>query len=103
MAEDTSKATGVDSTHCNKLGGFITAGYMADAIKNYKTSDDKNLNIASAVKAPNMVVGKTLAGDTVFSVDGNSHLIANDWQNEYAKANYWTAKGQELIDKSLTN
>ncbi len=103
MAEDSGKDTGVDSTHCNKLGGFITAAYIADAIKTYKTDDNKSLNIASALKAPSKVMGKTLAGDIVFSVGADSKLTANDWMNNYAKADYWTTEGQKLIDVLLTN
>lgn len=103
MAEDTGKDTGVDSTHCNKLGGFITAAYIAGAIKDYETSDGKKLNIASALKVPSQVMGKTLKGDIVFSVGADSKLTANDWMNNYAKADYWTTEGQKLIDVLLTN
>ena len=90
--------TGVDATHCNKLGGFIEAAYMTMAIKGLKDAEGNNLNIATAITAPKAVGGVTVAGKTVFTVNNSGTFKAYDKLTDYSsEAEYWTQKGTELI------
>lgn len=57
-----------DSTHSNKLGGFITAELFAQQIQNM------NISLSKAVKAPSRVAGVNPDGQQVFVVDKMEHL-----------------------------
>lgn len=83
-----------DTTHSNKLGGFISAELMAKAIQNL------NINISTAVKTPTQVLGQTPENQTVFSVNGKSQLTAyaeDVNRNFTVAATYWQEIGQNLI------
>lgn len=95
--------TALDATHCNKLGGFITAAYVTKAIKDLKDADGNSLNIATAIKAPTAVAGMTIAGKTVFTINNAGTFTAYDKLQDYeAEAEYWTEKGAELIDAAVS-
>jgi lysophospholipase L1-like esterase len=73
-----------DSTHNNKLGGFILAGLFANNIK-------KEIpELAGAVVEPAKVSGISSNGDIVFAVDSHSTFTCAD--------KFWTAYAQNLID-----
>ncbi|MBR1771626.1 MAG: hypothetical protein IJ747_06315, partial [Lachnospiraceae bacterium] len=82
-----------EKTHNNKLGGVITAAYIATDLQN------KGLNISKAVKMPEKVLGQTTTDQTVFSINGSGKLVAYDILTDYtAEAPYWEGVGQNLID-----
>lgn len=88
-----------DTTHNNKLGGFLEAALMADAILDAKV-DGKNINIATAVKTPARVNGVTTDDKTVVAVDKNGKLIAYDINSNYdTESEYWNITGQAMLDK----
>lgn len=83
-----------DSTHSNKLGGFITAELFAQQIQNM------NISLSKAVKSPSRVAGVNPDGQQVFVVDKNGVLTAKaaDANGRFTEdAVYWTAKGQSLL------
>lgn len=81
-----------DSTHCNKLGGFIEAGKIARAI------EDLKLDISTAVITPSQVLGETANATPVFVVNGDGIFTAYDINSKYtAKSEYWTKFGQDLL------
>ncbi|SEW41257.1 pectinesterase family protein [[Clostridium] fimetarium] len=83
-----------DSTHSNKLGGLISAAYMATTIQSM------NLNISSAIQKPSQIAGETGDGKQVFSINGNNQLTAfasDDSGNFTVSATYWQTLGQTLI------
>ncbi|MDE7267626.1 MAG: hypothetical protein K2N89_09195 [Lachnospiraceae bacterium] len=93
-----------DSTHCNKLGGFIEAGLLVEGIKELKGSDGKSLDIVAGIKKPTQVLGKQVDGTTVFTINAGSKLTAYDFMADpiYSKeTEYWTKIGQELIDSAV--
>lgn len=90
--------TAIDKTHCNKLGGFITAAYITKAVRELKDAEGKAVNIASAIKAPKGVGGVTTDNKTVFTVNNSGTFTAYDKLKDYGeKADYWTTTGTELI------
>lgn len=83
-----------DSTHSNKLGGLISAAYMA------KTIQSMGLTISSSVQMPSQIAGETPDGQQVFSINGKNQLtaFAIDANNNYTvPATYWQTLGQSLI------
>ena len=96
-----------DSTHCNKLGGFIEAGLIVSEIKKLEDNNGESLNIVTAIKKPTQVLGKQVDGTTVFTVNAGSKLTAYDFMADpiySSEAAYWTTIGQELIDSAaITN
>ncbi len=97
-----------DSTHCNKLGGFIEAGLVVQEIKKLKDSEGKALNITTALKKPAQVLGKTPDpnSQTVFTINASSKLTAFDFKADPSYSTetaYWTKIGQDLIDKAVAN
>lgn len=83
-----------DSTHSNKLGGFITAELFAQQIQNM------NISLSKAVKAPSRVAGVNPDGQQVFVVDKNGTLTAKAADSDGSftvDAVYWTTKGQSLL------
>ena len=83
-----------DSTHSNKLGGFITAELFAQQIQNM------NISLSKAVKSPSRVAGVNPDGQQVFVVDKNGVLTAKaaDANGRFTEdAVYWTTKGQSLL------
>ena len=84
-----------DKTHCNKLGGVIEAMLLADNIVD-RTGE---LSIGYAIKAPERLQGVALSGKTVFFIDKDGKLDANDITADYdKKADYWISYGQGYID-----
>ena len=73
-----------DSTHNNKLGGFVLAGEMAKAIKSQIPALGKNI-----VK-PAKVLGENADGQNLFTVDSLSNFTCDD--------EYWTKYEQKVID-----
>ena len=83
-----------DSTHSNKLGGFITAELFSQQIQNM------NISLSKAVKSPSRVAGVNPDGQQVFVVDKNGVLTAKaaDANGRFTEdAVYWTTKGQSLL------
>lgn len=84
-----------DSTHSNKLGGFLSASYVAEAIQ------DMNVNISKYVIMPAKVAGETTKGAEVFSVNGKNEFSAavpNADGSQAEASSVWTAYGQERIN-----
>ncbi len=82
-----------EGTHNNKLGGFLWAGLVAQAIQN------SDMTIAKAVKAPSQVLGKTDKDQTAFLVDDQGKFTAYNMLKDYGEtAPYWMGVGQELLD-----
>lgn len=82
-----------DKTHNNKLGGMIEAAAIASEIQKM------GIDISYAVKTPAKVAGLTPDGKTVFSVDADSKITANDINSGYENRTlYWETVGQEMID-----
>ncbi|MBQ0052257.1 MAG: hypothetical protein KBT11_09395 [Treponema sp.] len=73
-----------DSTHNNKLGGFIIAGEFAKEIK------AKIPALGKSIVHPTKAIGENSDGSIMFSVDGNGKFSCNDA--------YWTAYAQKLMD-----
>ena len=73
-----------DSTHNNKLGGFILAAEFAKAIKSQIPALGKNI-----VK-PTKVLGENADGQNLFTVDSSSNFTCDD--------EYWTKFEQKVID-----
>ncbi len=82
-----------DGTHCNKIGGFIEAAYMANAIKN-----NKDMNISSAIKKPSYVGGMTTEGKFAFTVDEKGVFTAYDTsKEETTEFAYWSKVGTDFV------
>lgn len=73
-----------ESTHNNKLGGFVIAGEFASAIKTSIPALGKN--IAKPAKA----IGENNDGEIMFKVDSESRFSC--------KSDYWTKYEQSVID-----
>lgn len=73
-----------DSTHNNKLGGFVVAGEFAVSIK--KAIPALGKNVAKPVK----VIGENNDGTVSFTVDSESKFSCS--------SDYWTAYEQKVID-----
>ena len=73
-----------DSTHNNKLGGFILAGEFAKEIKAKIPTLAKNL-----VK-PTKVLGENADGENQFTVDSTGNFTC--------KEAYWTAYEQKVMN-----
>ncbi|MGI5071017.1 hypothetical protein HRO26_07720 [Treponema pectinovorum] len=73
-----------DSTHNNKLGGFIAAGEFAKEIK-------KNIpGLAASVVPPKNAMGENNDGKLMFTVDQDGKMQCYD--------KYWTSYEQKVID-----
>ncbi|MBD5444486.1 MAG: hypothetical protein HDR29_02930, partial [Lachnospiraceae bacterium] len=82
-----------DKTHNNKLGGMIEAAAIASEIQKL------GIDISYAVKTPAKVSGMTPDGKTVFSVDADSKLTANDINSGYTeRATYWETVGNTMFN-----
>ncbi|MBO5351974.1 MAG: LysM peptidoglycan-binding domain-containing protein [Lachnospiraceae bacterium] len=85
-----------DSTHSSKLGGFISAAYMAQAVQAMDCS------LAYAVQAPAQVIGENPNGTNEFSVSGSGRFTAYSANAEglfTEDSAYWTVVGQTLVDE----
>ena len=85
-----------DSTHSSKLGGFISAAYMAQEVQNL---DDK---LAIAVKAPSQVLGENSIGEVEVAVSGKGVVTAYaaNAEGKFTEVSeYWTNLGQTLADE----
>ncbi len=95
-SEVASVAMGAgEKTHSSKLGGFVSAGLIAEAIQGL------DINISSAVVAPTKMAGETTKGEQTFVVNGKSELTVytTDADGKYTvKSDYWTTYGQNIID-----
>ena len=73
-----------DSTHNNKLGGFIIAGEFAKAIK-------ANIpGLAKSIVCPKKAIGENSDGKLMFTVDSTGKFSCDE--------PYWTAYTQSLIN-----
>lgn len=85
-----------DSTHCNKLGGFLTAAYLAKTIKGMK------LNISTGIIKPSNVLGENIDGQIVVAVKANGEFTAytKDNDGKYSIiSDYWTKIGRFIIEE----
>ena len=85
-----------DSTHSSKLGGFLSAAYLAREIQKL----DCTLRIA--VQAPSQVLGETPKGESEFVMSGNGTFTAYSANAEGkfdTKSEYWTKVGQTLAEE----
>ena len=85
-----------DNTHSSKLGGFISAAYVAQAVQAL------DCNLAYAVQAPSKVIGENPNGTNEFSVNGSSKFNAYSANAEglfTEDSAYWTSVGQTVIDE----
>lgn len=85
-----------DNTHSSKLGGFISAAYIAQAIQKLECG------LAYAVQAPAKVIGENPNGTNEFSVNGSSRFNAYAANTEglfTEDSAYWTETGQKVIDE----
>ncbi len=85
-----------DNTHSSKLGGFVSAAYIAQAVQALDCS------LAYAVKAPGQVIGENPNGTNEFSVNGSSkfNAYAANAEGLFTEENtYWTTVGQTVIDE----
>lgn len=85
-----------DSTHSSKLGGFISAAYLAREVQKM----DCTLSIA--VQAPSQVLGETPKGENEFVMSGNGTFTAYsaDAEGKFTtKSEYWTKVGQALVEE----
>ncbi|SFR86558.1 pectinesterase family protein [Anaeromicropila populeti] len=84
-----------EKTHSSKLGGFISAAYIAQNIQTM------SLNISHAIKIPAQVLGENTDGSVLFTVNGSGQLTAYemDADGNYTSvvSQYWTNVGQNLI------
>ncbi len=85
-----------DNTHSSKLGGFVSAAYIAQAVQALDCS------LAYAVQAPVQVIGENPNGTNEFSVNGSSSFTAYSANAEglfTEDSTYWTKTGQTVIDE----
>ncbi|MCM1320648.1 MAG: pectinesterase family protein [Bacteroides sp.] len=85
-----------DSTHNNKLGGFIIAGLIAQKIKTAGWS------VSPYAEKPSRVLGENNDGQYVFTVGADSTFSAfkAGLDGKYSIASdYWTDYGQKLINR----
>ncbi len=85
-----------DNTHSSKLGGFISAAYMAQAVQ------ELDCTLSMAVVAPSQVLGETPKGENEFVMSGNGTFTAysEDAEDKFTvKSEYWTNVGQTLVDE----
>ena len=73
-----------ESTHNNKLGGFILAGEFAKVIK------AKIPALAKSLVHPKKAIGENSDGSLMFTVDSNGVFSCND--------SYWTNYEQKVMD-----
>ena len=73
-----------DSTHNNKLGGFVIAGEFARAIKQQIPA------LGKSVVRPVKAIGENSDGTLMFTVDGTGKFSCGD--------EYWTGYTQKLLD-----
>lgn len=85
-----------DNTHSSKLGGFVSAAYIAQAVQAL------DCNLAYAVQAPAQVIGENPNGTNEFSVNGSSKFTAYSANAEglfTEDSAYWTTVGQTVVDE----
>ncbi|MBQ7863174.1 MAG: hypothetical protein IJ353_01770 [Lachnospiraceae bacterium] len=85
-----------DNTHSSKLGGMLSAAYIAQALQTL------DCNLAYAVQAPSKVIGENPNGTNEFSVNGSSKFNAYSANAEglfTEDSAYWTTVGQTVIDE----
>ena len=82
-----------DSTHNNKLGGFIIAGEFAKAIQKQIPE------LSKSVKKPAKAIGENSDGSIMFTVDseGNFSCGSEYWTN-YERASLSGADSAPYID-----
>ena len=73
-----------DSTHNNKLGGFIIAGEFARAIKLQIPA------LSKSIVHPTKAIGENMNGSLMFTVDSTGKFKCD--------SEYWTAYTQKLLD-----
>ncbi len=98
MFEDAWKACGDDSNgsammrdsaHCNKVGGVIEAGLIAESIKRL------NISVSEYIVQPTTVYGETASGEYIFTVKNKEFTAFN---NDLVKNDYVTAYGQKILN-----
>ena len=85
-----------DNTHSSKLGGMLSAAYIAQAVQALDCS------LAYAVQAPGQVIGENPNGTNEFSVNGSGTFNAYSANAEglfTEDSAYWTTVGQTVIDE----
>ncbi|MGN0505665.1 MAG: pectinesterase family protein [Lachnospiraceae bacterium] len=85
-----------DNTHSSKLGGFISAAYIAQAVQNM------DCTLAYAVQAPRQVIGENPNGTNEFIISGSGKFTAysaNEKGLFTESSAYWTTVGQTLTDE----
>lgn len=86
---------GSDTTHNNKLGGFIIAGLIAQDLK------ARNWDISKFTAKPVKIIGDNAKGMQLFTVGVSSTFYAfeSGMNEKYEKQSaYWTEFGQNLIN-----
>ena len=73
-----------DSTHNNKLGGFIIAGLFAQSIKTQIPA------LGKSVVHPTKAIGENSDGKLMFTVDSTGKFSCD--------SEYWTTYTQKLLD-----
>lgn len=85
-----------DNTHSSKLGGFVSAAYIAQAVQGL------DCGLAYAVQVPSQVIGENPNGTNEFSVNGSGKFTAYAANAEglFTEDNsYWTTVGQTVVDE----
>ncbi len=85
-----------DNTHSSKLGGFISAAYLAKAVQ------ELDCTLAYAVQAPSKVIGENPNGTNEFTMSGTGKFTAFATNAEglfTEESVYWTTLGQNLSDE----
>ena len=79
-----------ESTHSNKTGGIIQAGYIA------KELQGMDISLSKYVQQPKSVYGEEPSGEFIFTVDKNGVFTAKD--KKLVEQPYWEGIGQALFD-----
>ncbi|MBQ9519076.1 MAG: hypothetical protein IJR59_04195 [Firmicutes bacterium] len=79
-----------ESTHSNKTGGIIQAGYIAKELKGM------DISLSKYVKSPAGVYGEEPSGEFIFTVDKEGKFTAKD--KNLVEQPYWEGIGQALFD-----
>ncbi len=85
-----------DNTHSSKLGGFLSAAYIAKAVQ------ELDCTLSIAVQAPSQVLGETPKGENEFVMSGNGIFTAYsaDADGKFEETSeYWTKVGQALVEE----
>ncbi len=78
-----------DGTHCNKVGGVLEAGLIAQALQGL------NVSASKYVVQPTVAYGELASGDYIFTVKNKVFTALN---NDLVKNDYVTEYGQKLFD-----